>query len=633
MAKLNYISQNSIDSQQSVPNYLISFIPFAYRNTYYKQDDQKSFYELATATKDSILVVNDAVSINITYGKGSHLGGAEIQLISGDVNYSSAIAPGDHAFIWLFDNKIDWERITKYCANLKEAPKDGTSLNDFNSGLKFVGRVQSVRQTLVTNARGAKTYRYHVVLGAFTELDSQVYFNEHLSPDSLKQSGQSAANLEFFTNISQQFLKMFSDQTKNRLSIEDVCNNIINIFMGSGPENLDINGTPRTPNAAFLVPARVATYLGLSPFNKEKGSLGIKYSDILHRIFGLQKYNFTDSLFPDNAKGQTNKSVIFQCDKRLKGNLITRLGNFNNVSLMSLLHEYSNPTLNEIYTCLKFIPSKGIMPTLVLRQIPFSTDKITQKEKNIGADDVTLFSSLNRWKIDPSFPVFEYNLGSSDAERFNFILTYVNVQTETNPETNFKVQIANGNSRIDNADIVRSGPRIHTTISEMDVNTSGLNAKDPYDSNKWAGIIADFFVNGHLKMNGTIVLAGIQKPICVGDNIEFDNKLFHVEGVSHSMIVDPSTGKKTFRTVLHISHGYYISNGQLKYMCEMSSQREGQKDILLPGYTDEERWIGDRPITSYVEGKNKKDTNAKQGLEQGGKTRIQDLKNKIKGKI
>lgn len=273
------------------------------------------------------------------------------------------------------------------------------------------------------------------------------------------------------------------------------------------------------------------------------------------------------------------------------------------------------------------------MPTLVLRQIPFSTDKITKKESNVSLEDVTLFSSLNRWKIDSRFPIFEYNLGTSDAERFNFILTYVNVQTETNPENNFKVQIANGNSRIDSADIVRSGPRIHTTISEMDVNTSGSNTKDPYDSNKWAGIIADFFINGHLKMNGTIVMAGIQKPICVGDNIEFDNKLFHIEGLSHSLTVEPGTGKKTFRTILHVSHGYYLSNGQLKYMCEMSTERARQNDILLPGYTDEERWINDSPIFSINAPPEKKDPNTKGKIQQVGQTRIETLKNKIKGKI
>ena len=57
-----------------------------------------------------------------------------------------------------------------------------------------------------------------------------------------------------------------------------------------------------------------------------------------------------------------------------------------------------------------------------------------------------------------------------------------------------------------------------------------------YNSPEWARIHADAVIGGHLKMNGTFVCAGIPDPIAVGDNLEFEDVVYHIEQITHTCI-------------------------------------------------------------------------------------------------
>jgi hypothetical protein len=59
-------------------------------------------------------------------------------------------------------------------------------------------------------------------------------------------------------------------------------------------------------------------------------------------------------------------------------------------------------------------------------------------------------------------------------------------------------------------------------------------------------------------MNGTFVCVGIQAPIAIGDNLEFEDVVYHIEQVVHSCSVNPANGIKTFRTIISVSQGISI---------------------------------------------------------------------------
>jgi len=625
MAAIKLIKPSHPDSHQQAPSPIVCFLPFTYRDTY---NNKKTFPDVSITEKslsieEPIVVVNDAVKITIMNSKANAIDTAEILLMSGDINYSAAIAPGDHALIWLVNNQEDYEKVSNDVKNNR------VSLNGEKSGLKFIGKVNSVRQILQTQGTdGKKFYKFNVTLSGFSEFQTQVYYNELLS-SVINSVDKNASNVQFFAQISEQYQDLFkSIENDARLPTEELIKFFVDVFMGPGPKNnasvID-SKLVQTPNAAFLIPTELARYLGLALGEKADKSLGFQYSDILQRIFGLQSYS-SNNMFPDLFPSDHNN--YFKCSP-LKGGTLIPPANFNNISLWSILQQFGNPALNEIYTTLKFIPNRGIMPTLVLRQLPFSTRFLANQ---FGPDEMTQIANLPRWKLDDNYPVSQYNLGTSDAERFNFFQVYTNSISDNDSQRAIQLQLILGNVRTDLADIIRSGPRIHSSTSDTEAAVKGKTI-DSAAINEWADLIADFFANGHLKMNGTITVAGIQDPIAVGDNFQFDGKVFHIEGIQHVYEIEPTKGNKVFQTTLMLSHGYYInpSTGELNYMTEQVRERAFQADKHLPGFTDEERYINDVPISSTNDSANKP-TQLRKKIETFTNDTVTSASSRLKGK-
>jgi hypothetical protein len=61
-------------------------------------------------------------------------------------------------------------------------------------------------------------------------------------------------------------------------------------------------------------------------------------------------------------------------------------------------------------------------------------------------------------------------------------------------------------------------------------------------------------MDGYLRLDGQIELFGIQEPIDVGDNIQFEDVVYHIESMSHTCVVTPD-GVKSFSTSIALSHG------------------------------------------------------------------------------
>jgi hypothetical protein len=74
-------------------------------------------------------------------------------------------------------------------------------------------------------------------------------------------------------------------------------------------------------------------------------------------------------------------------------------------------------------------------------------------------------------------------------------------------------------------------------------------------------IIADIMMGAHMTLTGTIEMVGIQAPICPGDNLEWDDVVFHIESVTHVCSINTNNGIKSFHTIVALSHGVSATPG------------------------------------------------------------------------
>jgi hypothetical protein len=133
----------------------------------------------------------------------------------------------------------------------------------------------------------------------------------------------------------------------------------------------------------------------------------------------------------------------------------------------------------------------------------------------------------------------------------NFI-HITNISPRAGP-TEHTIQRANVNPENDINDVLRSGLRsVLQTTNTFPLTTDGPNKHGP--ASFWTAMAADRMMGFHLRWGGQITLKGIRHPICVGDNVQVLDILYHIEGVTHNMTIQPD-GKINFETVLQVSAG------------------------------------------------------------------------------
>ena len=111
----------------------------------------------------------------------------------------------------------------------------------------------------------------------------------------------------------------------------------------------------------------------------------------------------------------------------------------------------------------------------------------------------------------------------------------------------------------------------------------------------WAKIVGDSVMGSQLKLNGTIEMVGVFQPICIGDNLEFEGIVFHIESVIHNCFIDPISGIKRFKTILKLSSGVSAdSTSAVTYYDQMTNTNGYQDrkndyenlDQILPGVSE-----------------------------------------------
>lgn len=562
--------------------------------------------ESLNRTKQSLLITSDCVRLDIDSSKGRYTQSLQATLVPGHHNYLSEVMPGDWVFAWMMNSREAFDAVIEKIGTNKPA-------NSFEDGLKFVGRVQDVRKVLMQSPQGLRTVQYHLQAVGFGELDSSVFFDPNLSRNE-QYIERVLQNLSIPMRGIFNAAAEAAQKGEGGIDINKIMPALIKAFIGEGiygiatqAGGLDLaqGAAVTTQDApfAYVIPDGVAALLGVQVPSKASGIYS--YADILETIIGLQKHedhSFPEMFFPSGTRPDAdvygprqyppNRHVTA---RPLKGIFLTTPTSFDNKSVWNLLNEFLNPAINEMYTAVKLTPAGRVMPTLVVRQLPFTSPVLAAKY----GEKVTSFHELPRWKAPPVL-VRGMDVGRSDGERINFVHIYGQTSRST-MATDMANQLVRNPPISDLQDIKRHGLRPHmgmANVSPVDTIHGGPG--------EWMTLRADFLMGQHLMLTGICSLVGVTAPIAPGDNLEFDDTLFHIEAVHHHCEINPQ-GEKTFTTQASLSHGVRndvpIATARIPAKKKVTKKGYVKKDLLnslqsdYAKASDEER--GGEMFTSF----------------------------------
>lgn len=575
-------SQNSSSGEndavhQSSPTWVVTFVRWSVQDTFRTNTNNQ------TVVRDPLVVENDCISVETVSHKGTLTPSVKAVLVETDVNYETAIHPGDFMFV----NMLNWESDSRRVANQSRAKQ---SINGTEDGFKGIYKVQGVRKTVTVDAgSGIKRVLYSIDGYAFTEFNNTIYFNPNLiNVKNLQNQGL------FIADIAPAWAAFAK---KGGVPfIQELIAFLIQNLIGCGVNQkaLNSNGLVASNNVHFLVPTLVGSLLGIS-------QSVIAAKDIYVYLFGIQQYavnnnaSLATGMNPSNLRPNQAYPGFYYTNpgSECQGNSLLKPEYWNQVQVWSILNQYTNSPLNEMYACFRTSPTGNVMPTVVFRQIPFTNEDFATQTFNTLTDSsshniaVTKFLNIPRWKLDSS-AILSLNIGRDEAARINFVQYYA--------KSNFSIngielaQETLNNFVFDKDDITRSGLRPYIVQNQFDDTLDNLVKSAPV----WARILADALIGGHLKMNGTINLFGIVEPIAVGDNIELEGVVYHIEQVSHTCSIEPASGVKAFRTTLNVSHGLLANStyqgtkyAEMIYPDAYGDRNNDYKDQqILPGISE-----------------------------------------------
>lgn len=564
---------------QSSPTWVLTFVRFKNRDTL----RNTTVSPLETALNDPLVVENDCVSVSTTTNKGTLTPSMEATLKETDVNYLTAVAPGDFVFV----NMLNWESDARRIAI---AANNGNPINGPNDGFKGLFKVQGVRKFIsVSEGDGKKNVFYKIDGYGFTEFNNTIYFNQNLLA-----SGAQDNFFLFIRKLASDWVNLVNQN--GYFNIQKIITILITSFIGNGVNTSDYSDDFKsflpTTNVQFHIPSLVGNLLGVDQATAAK--------DIYTYLFGIQTYSaninqtLSQGLNPGIQSPFSGPGFRYTLDQ-IAGESIFMPEYWNAVQAWSIINQYLNAPLNEIYTCYRLCSDNRIYPTIVFRQIPFTTQDF--KVRFNVSTPITPFLSIPRWQIDSSI-VYSLDIGRDESARVNFVQYFSRVGLINNNAGAGPAQEISANNYIfDVDDVTRSGLRPSITVGMFDpyVDTGTNGVVTGPRSPIWAKIVGDSVIGSQLKLNGTMELVGIDKPICIGDNLEFEGIVFHIESVIHSCVIDPSIGIKRFKTILKLSHGVSLDSTSSLTLYDQMTNTNGYQDRandynnldqILPGVSE-----------------------------------------------
>ena len=188
-------------------------------------------------------------------------------------------------------------------------------------------------------------------------------------------------------------------------------------------------------------------------------------------------------------------------------------------------------------------------------------------------NELTFFGDLPTWVIDET-EIFSMSLNLTSTNRFNFFRII-----PKSPLNDAAQELAKSTALstpvLDQVCSYRVGPKAII----QDINTiysfGSYNSQRPFNSRLNAqelgqlfnALMADIYMDNHLKYSGNVHVRGIQETIQPGDNIYIPsrNLTLHIESVLHTGSIS-GNGEKDFSTALSVSNGVIVDDDTFLYM-------------------------------------------------------------------
>jgi hypothetical protein len=572
-----HLRQNSYDSHQSSPWWFAVIVRFDHVQTFdrmsiVRPSRSQSNVSLISADQDPVkereplVITSQILAFTVTHNKGSHNSSLSMRICPGKFKFEHQTQAGDWVMFWAFDNQADYERVLdKAIRAIKSTNGTSAGANDFNDGLKFVGRLNAPkRRRGVDPNTGVPRKEYQLTAVGFGEFDAKVYYNQsHVAKYSELVAGFVGQSADLQANIDSRIADGVPLTTAQHTKIW------LEVFLGAGPGQAskgfdqrfasdasfvpDLEGSLlQTPNDVFLVPTTVGKLLSVPASGNS-----LRVHDLLNIFVGVQGVSYSGEVDRDTNSVQSYLGFVPADVGELSGAFRPQFTSFNNVSVWDLLSGYSNQPLNEMFVSLRVNAQGKVGPTFILRQNPLSSNLACEYLEAEGWP-MTPFTEIPRWVVHEEL-VSDENLGPSDSLRIN----YVHVQgTDIPAETLVMMQTiqnALAPPMMDSADIKRNGLRPY--IATLNSDVAGVIDKRRQLGTTYTQFMADILFDQHLKWTGSLQIKGIQEPVTVGDNLEWDDVVYHIESVTHSGHIDQG-GRKTFETTFGLSNGVHVLSAE-----------------------------------------------------------------------
>jgi hypothetical protein len=563
--------------------------------------------DFALQEREPLVLSSSVINLTVSAAKESHVTNLNMTCIP-DRDYLSEIMTGDWVVCCLVSGDDKGLEIEQKMIALEP-------VNKWSDGLKFIGKVKSNRKRIERDrGTGQLHVQYSIQAVGFGEFDTQLFYHpqlerDQITPASLHEFGILVKDIvtgsddsinggtvdinKILPKISQTVFGKgaWADTLQDRLGDKS---KLISGFDRATGKEPDVSRIPPSPNSRYLVPETIMRWLGVK---------GNTFSDLLSILIGLQHYQDTKNVNQSTTKepwgmflpdGLRSDSGVLRTSSPLMGWFPLNPPN-TNVAVWSFLSSYMNAPLNEMYVALRGSPGGDILPTLVIRQLPYSTSGVKgvlaahQAEFNSWADaqdeivnrpvyvgkvkgrhtfkasdktpyrptirsaEATEFLELPRWVIPPSI-IYMVDIGRSDALRFNMVHVSGTGQGVPVDENGNFVRAAPVQ---DNLDIKRNG--LHPYMPSINCMLKDLTRGPRI----WRDLMADVVMGQHLTLTGQITCRGIVEPVAPGDNVELEGVVFHVESITHTASIG-NDGSRSFQTVMALSHGVEGEWGEAK---------------------------------------------------------------------
>ena len=349
------------------------------------------------------IIQNDIVGVSITNSKKSFGKMCNVSLKCTDIWYPSTVTPGDWIVIWMHKTQAETDRITDVLNKVQNgATKVGNALCDAKSGLKFMGRCLGVTHSDIADPGGQRVINQNISAQSFLEFSSSVYYTavtkSHLklptSPgtgdvssetdarydaakEAVLQSGLSKALADLAIKYRDFYVKGDGEFTPDVIiSLYFIL--IMGIDKDNYTKSVGVNGI-------FNNGIHVPKYIGIM-LNRRFAK---KIWQIMNVYLGVQKYknrkgNWWESFMP--VVSVVDEDVFRKLPTRCQGFVPFAPPLWDNVSMWDIFNNYLNPVVNEMYTSMRINASGRIVPTLTIREKPFSTGLFNSlKESTFGS--------------------------------------------------------------------------------------------------------------------------------------------------------------------------------------------------------------------------------------------------------